>query len=98
MKYINKPTPKTEECCGCGKCNTKQSGVSIKDNLDGSGTATFTIPYEDIIAFARLGIEIAIKDAIKDANRLKPIECGFADVDVKCDTCTCWKIDSDDNP
>lgn len=65
--------------------------VDITDHDDGSATIGFTMSQDKILAFARIGIEKALLAATKDASRLKPMECGFADEDVVCDNCTCWK-------
>lgn len=64
---------------------------SIKDNPDGSANITLDMSYDNMVSFARIGIIKVLTDAANEALALKPMECGFADEEVMCSECNCWK-------
>lgn len=93
-KTYTEYVPEDEDCCGCGSCETPAKSIninSIADHPDGSATVSLDMSYDNLLSFARIGIKKAILDAATEAVKLKPMECGFADEDVVCDNCTCWK-------
>lgn len=72
----------------------------IQENEDGSADIVMHLTYDELIAFAKIGIQKAISDKIDEVfeegertnwENTNNFECYSPEPEKICEGCTCWK-------
>jgi hypothetical protein len=68
---------------------------NIKDNDDGSCDIKFDMDYDELVAFAKIGLLKVLTDAANETLHPSPrkldVPCNSIHPNVMCDGCDCWK-------